>query len=468
MQSISNRPSKSPARLAAGFLRFLAFSLLTAAFTCTSVHAQSVAYVVNSGSNNVSVIDTGSNTVTTSIPVGQGPSGVVLSPDGARAYVTNTTDGTISVIDTGANSVIATITVGGAPLFPAITPDGKTLYVPDFIGNVFVVNTTNNSLTTTISVGPFAAAVAVTPSGTRAYVVTFNAVQVIDTTTNTVVGPPIAISALAQGPVLAVTPSGSDVYAAGQAFPVVSVIATSSNTVTTTIPIPATQNSPTPAPTGVAVSADGARVYVSDSNGNTVSIIDTSTNTLEATSIQVGSHPFGLAVTPDGAFVYTANNGDNTVSVVSTATDTVVGPPITVGSGPEGIGIANISSALAAFTVEDLDIHERKLNFDGDFTLGANSGGLDFGHQPLTITVGNFSLTIPAGKLKQTGGQHHFIFNGTINGLRVNIDIHAEHGSSTSFDYMIQIKNVDVDTPNPVHVTLKIGHNSGTAIVNQN
>ena len=463
MQSISNRLSKSPARLAAGFLRILVLSLLTAAFICTSLHAQSVAYVANTGSNNVSVIDTGSNMVTATIPVGIGPAGVVLSPDGARAYVTNSGGGTISVINTGTNAVTTTITVGGAPLFPAITPDGKTLYVPDFNGNVFVVNTTTNTLTTTISVGPFAAAAVVTPNGTRAYVLTFNALSVIDTTTNMVVGSPISVTALAQGPVLAITPSGSDLYAAGQAFSVVSVIATSNNMVTATVPF-----TPNQAPTAVAVSPDGARVFVSDSNGNTVSIIDTSTNTLEATSIQVGNGPDGLAITPDGAFMYVANGTDGTVSVVSTATDMVVGPPITVGNTPQGIAIANLSSAFAAFAVEDLDIHERKLNFDGDFTLGANSGGLDFGHQPLTLTVGNFSLTVPAGKLKQVGGQHHFIFNGTINGLRVNIDIHAEHNSSTSFDYSIQVKGVDVDTPNPVHVTLKIGHNSGTAIVNQN
>jgi len=465
MLSISNRPSKSPARFAAIFLRILVLSLLIAAFTSTPLHAQSVAYVVNSGSNNVSVIDTGSNGVTATIPVGNSPIGVVFSPDGTRAYVTNFADspnGTVSVIDTGANAVIATITVGGAPVFPAITPDGKNLYVTDFNGAVRVVSTASNTVTATITVGSGASAVVITPDGTRAYVLTFGAVSVINTATNTV-GSPITVNSLATGSGLAITPTGSDVYVAGQAIPDVSVIATSSNAVTTTVQFPATQ-----APAALAMSPDGARVYVSDFNGNTVSIIDTSTNTLESTSIQVGSAPDGLAVTPDGAFLYAANSGDGTVSVIATATDTVVGSPIHVGSSPEGIAIANLSSALAAFTVEDLDIHEHKLNFDGDFTLGANSGGLDFGHQPLTLTVGSFSLMVPAGKLKQVGGQHHFTFNGTINGLRVNIDIHAEHGSSTAFDYSIQVKGVDVDTSNPVHVTLKIGHNSGTATVNQN
>ena len=39
---------------------------------------------------------------------------------------------------------------------------------------------------------------------------------------------------------------------------------------------------------------------------------------------------------------------------------------------------------------------------------------------------------------------------------------------ASDFSDVMKVKGVDVDTPNPVHVTLKIGHNSGTAIVNQN
>ena len=46
------------------------------------------AYVTNGVSNNVSVIDTSTNTVLTSIPVGSYPLGVAITPDGTRAYVT--------------------------------------------------------------------------------------------------------------------------------------------------------------------------------------------------------------------------------------------------------------------------------------------------------------------------------------------------------------------------------------------
>ena len=46
------------------------------------------------------------------IPVGRGPKGMVLSPDGSRLYVANRLDDTISVIDTAARKVVRTIPLG--------------------------------------------------------------------------------------------------------------------------------------------------------------------------------------------------------------------------------------------------------------------------------------------------------------------------------------------------------------------
>ena len=49
-------------------------------------------------------------------PVGDGPVGIALSPDGSSAYVTNYRDDTVSVIDTelaeaGGDPVVATIPI---------------------------------------------------------------------------------------------------------------------------------------------------------------------------------------------------------------------------------------------------------------------------------------------------------------------------------------------------------------------
>jgi YVTN family beta-propeller protein len=61
----------------------------------------------------VSVIDTATNTVIATIPIGGIPIGgnraygVAITPDGTRAYVV-TNDNTASVIDTATNTVVAT------------------------------------------------------------------------------------------------------------------------------------------------------------------------------------------------------------------------------------------------------------------------------------------------------------------------------------------------------------------------
>lgn len=48
----------------------------------------SVAYVTDAGSNEVSAIDTATNTVVTTLPTGQEPFDLVASRDGHRLYVT--------------------------------------------------------------------------------------------------------------------------------------------------------------------------------------------------------------------------------------------------------------------------------------------------------------------------------------------------------------------------------------------
>jgi YVTN family beta-propeller protein len=92
----------------------------------------------------------------------------------------------------------------------------------------------------------------------------------------------------------------------------VSVIDTATNAVTATITVGFT-------PAGVAVSPKGGRVYVTNENSNSVSVIDTKTNKVRKT-ITGFNLPLGLAVTPNGKELYVANVNDSTVSVIDTAT----------------------------------------------------------------------------------------------------------------------------------------------------
>jgi len=70
-------------------------------------------------------------------------------------------------------------------------------------------------------------------------------------------------------------------------------------------------------PTDIAVILDGSQVFVANSSGNTLTVIQTSDNTAIAT-IAVGDLPIGVAagVIEGAVFVVVANNGSNTVSII--------------------------------------------------------------------------------------------------------------------------------------------------------
>jgi len=67
--------------------------------------AQPLAYVTNNQSLTISVIDTASNSVVATIPVGFGPSGIAVTPDGSRVYATHAGGADfVNVIDTSSNT----------------------------------------------------------------------------------------------------------------------------------------------------------------------------------------------------------------------------------------------------------------------------------------------------------------------------------------------------------------------------
>lgn len=314
--------------------------------------AQTHAYVANSADNSVSVVDTGTNSVITTIPVGSFPNGVAVTPDGTRAYVINENSNSVSVIDTATNTVISDISVAGPsvtfhPLtYPngvAITPDGTRAYVTVNGQNaVWVIDTATNTVVTTISVLLLPVSVAITPDGTRAYVVDVysDAVSVIETATNSVVANIPNIGGLPVG--VAILPNGTRAYIT-ELGGAVAVIDTATNTLLSTITIPsvpvAPQFSQAPLPIGIAITPDGTKAYVADLYGNTISVVNTTTDTVVVT-IPAGGYPIGVAISPDGTRAYATNIFVQfcTVSVIDTATNTVV-TTIPVGVNPFAVAI---------------------------------------------------------------------------------------------------------------------------------
>ncbi len=67
--------------------------------------------------------------MTGSIHTGLRPADAVVSADARHVFVTNGGDATVAVIDTSTNKVVATIPVGKRAWNMALTADGKKLYV---------------------------------------------------------------------------------------------------------------------------------------------------------------------------------------------------------------------------------------------------------------------------------------------------------------------------------------------------
>jgi YVTN family beta-propeller protein len=292
--------------------------------------ADPFAYVTNATSHNVSVIDTETNTVIATVPVGTDPLGVAITPDGARAYVTNYSSHNVSVIDTETNTVAATVGAGNHPMGVAITPDGARAYVTDTSSSVLVIDTATNTVIANVTVGGFLVDVAITPDGARAYVADFwpGSVLVIDTATNTVIAT-VPVGTNPYG--LAITPDGARVYVPDFYAGKVLVIDTATNTVSATVPVGSH-------PRSVAITPDGARAYVTNSYSYNVSVIDTATNTVSAT-VPVGSSPRSVAITPDGTRAYVPGFYAGNVSVIDTATNNV-SATVPVGTNPMGVAIA--------------------------------------------------------------------------------------------------------------------------------
>ena len=94
------------------------------------------------------------------------------------------------------------------------------------------------------------------------------------------------------------------------------VVDQQTNKITTTVPVGTT-------PRGVAVNPAGTRVYITNFDDDTVSVINGTTQAIIGSPIPVGNVPRGVIVSPSGSTVYVANEGAGTISVIDAMTNTV-------------------------------------------------------------------------------------------------------------------------------------------------
>jgi YVTN family beta-propeller protein len=312
-----------------------------------------LAYVTNEDSQALSVIDTRTDSVIATFPVGTRPRGVKVSPDGRTVFVAlsgspkcppsmpdeqceklkadKSKDG-IAEVDVAARKVRRVLPGGSDPEQFDVSSDGKRLYIAnEDAATASIVDVQKGTIDTTVKVGAEPEGVRVSPDGKIVYVTAESdtSIRVLDAATGAVKA---RIKVDRRPRDVAFSPDGKRAYATAEVGGTVSVIDVAANRVIATIPF-----SKDAKPMGVRVSPDGHRVYVATGRGGTVEVIDPANNKIVG-SVKVGQRPWGIALTHDGKKLYTANGPSNDVSVVDTDKLTVIAT-VPVGKIPWGVAI---------------------------------------------------------------------------------------------------------------------------------
>lgn len=248
-------------------------------------------------------------------------------PASATVYVSNTEFTTVSVIDTATNAVVTSIAVGSEPRNLAATPGGSRVYVPNrFDDNVSVISTQSNTAIATVNHASFDEpyAVAITPNGSEAWVAkkkgggsSTGSVTIIATLTNTVSGVINDVCFNSPEGIL-INPVLARAYVVNRGNGTVCVVETGTrNVIATTVG---------GEPRHAVATPDGAAIFVARPSGDDVARINTANNA--ATSIPIASgDPRNMAITPSGDKIYvptqlssvavilTSNNSVSTISL---------------------------------------------------------------------------------------------------------------------------------------------------------
>jgi YVTN family beta-propeller protein len=144
-------------------------------------------YTANIGSDSITVIERGTNPQVwnaTVVPVGKGPEGFDVSPDGRELWAAQSRDGGVSIVDLGQKKVVGTIDLQTKRSNRLkFTPDGRLALVSDLdAGEVLVIDVATRAVTKRIPLGKMVEGILMQPDGARAYVAVNgdNHVAVID------------------------------------------------------------------------------------------------------------------------------------------------------------------------------------------------------------------------------------------------------------------------------------------------
>lgn len=344
------------------------------------------AYIVNSESNSISVINLTTNKVDKTIDLaklqnslGTGqmemgmsnmwPHHISLSPDKSKLVIAapgmdlsgghnmmqsssstnnhsqhhdgNTTSSSVSdiimpgrilIIDAVTGELLKELTLEGMAHNAVFSPDGKELWTAIMMpeGKVKVFDATSYSVLKTITVGQMPAEVTFSDDGKKAFVANgmSNTVTVIDAVTKQV----IETIEVGSNPVGAWPGMGGMMYVDNEDGQSISIVDGMTNMMTDTVDLGFM-------PGMAARNTMMSQMWVSDPNGSKIHMwIKNNVGFVHGGAVTVGSGAHAIAFNKDGTTCYVTNQNDSSVSVVDVANLKEM-MKVTVGKKPNGIVI---------------------------------------------------------------------------------------------------------------------------------
>jgi YVTN family beta-propeller protein len=285
--------------------------------------ARNEAYVVNegtpSGLGSLTIINAEKNSVVGTIPLHKQPLSIELDPAGDLAYVANSGSNTISVVDLKARREVAQIGAGEEPVFTRLSPDGKTLAVANRRGNsVSLIDPIARKLRSVVTDCPGAADIVILPDSSKAFAACSAGHQILSIAldrSDAHQSRPDRMEALLDvglAPLqLALKPDGGELFSLNSLSDSISEVVTNTNDVGGAYIMGAT-------PVRGLVTRDNSLLYVGNLHSQEVTVYAIDDGKRRG-SIHVGDGPSALAFSSAGHLLFVADARSGDVAVVRTA-----------------------------------------------------------------------------------------------------------------------------------------------------
>lgn len=132
-------------------------------------------FTSNIGSDSISAIRRAPNLldwIETVIPVGHGPEGIDISPDGTEVWTAQSRDGNVSIISVATHNVVQTLSLNSKRSNRLkFTPDGRLVLISDLdAGDLIVLDAHSRREIKRIRLGSMPEGILIVPDSSKAYV----------------------------------------------------------------------------------------------------------------------------------------------------------------------------------------------------------------------------------------------------------------------------------------------------------